>query len=248
MTEKLRLLPLITADGASQMALDEALLDAARGPTLRIYRWAEPTVSLGYFQDHGSVVASLPVQDPPRVVRRITGGGAIWHEHEVTYCLVANRGMAGVPADTRALYAQLHGEVLEELAHRGAALDLQRGTTGDRRYRDEPRCFASPAENDLVASAGGKALGSAARTRGARILVHGSLKLASNRWDLGAVAACGLSTDDAVTALITGLARAIGVEPSPGDISAEETAARDRILQERYATSDWVQRRIGPRP
>jgi lipoate-protein ligase A len=248
MSEKLRLLPMIASDGATQMSLDEALLDAAAVPTLRVYEWTRPTVSLGYFQDFDGVAGTLPPGEPPQIVRRITGGGAIWHEHEVTYCLVGTLGTCGFPGDTRSLYAALHGEVLAELARRGAALSLQRDAAGDRRYREEPRCFASPAVNDLIAAAGGKSLGSAARVRGERVLVHGSLKLASNRWDERAVAACGVTRDEAAAALVAGIARALGAAPESDSVTNAEAAARDRIRAARYGSDAWVVRRIGPRP
>ncbi|MBA3707812.1 MAG: lipoate--protein ligase family protein, partial [Planctomycetes bacterium] len=134
---KLRLLPFITDLGARQMALDEALLELAERPTLRIYGWSEPTLSLGYFQDYGRIHASLPDQDPPAIVRRITGGGAIWHEHEVTYCLVGRRGADGIPADARMLYGRLHRAILTAIGRHGREpvdIALQPHTTGDRRY------------------------------------------------------------------------------------------------------------------
>jgi len=86
----LRILSPLEADGTVQMAFDEALLETAGNPTLRLYTWDPPTVSLGYFQAHDPIVAQLPRGMP--VVRRITGGGAIWHQHEVTYCLVGTLG------------------------------------------------------------------------------------------------------------------------------------------------------------
>src|SRR5262245_744511 len=71
------------------MAVDEALLiDAAENgtATLRFYSWSEPTLSLGYFQryaDRQQHAASSGCA----VVRRQTGGGAILHDHELTYSL-----------------------------------------------------------------------------------------------------------------------------------------------------------------
>ncbi|MHC5067526.1 MAG: hypothetical protein ACYTF0_02935 [Planctomycetota bacterium] len=120
-------------------------------------------------------------------------------------------------------------------------------SVGDRRYRHEPRCFASPAADDLVAPAGGKVLGSAARARGDRLLIHGSLKIGSNDWDGDAVNGCGLSLNDAAEALIEGLCAAFTWTPQAGDLSNEEIAARDRIYQQRYGDPAWVEQRRGPR-
>ncbi len=241
----LRLLPLLEAPGATQMATDEALLGCALVPTLRLYTWSPATVSLGYFQDYASIARQLPAGMP--VVRRITGGGAIWHEHEVTYALIGVLGEAGLPARTKDLYPLVHGAIREALARRGAPLIAQAETVGDRRYSEEPRCFASPAADDLVHADGGKSLGSAARARGGRVLLHGSLKLASNPWDDAAVAACGLSAGDAAAALIEGLCNALAQPVSEGNLTTTELSERDRLSYERYATDDWVKLRQGPR-
>lgn len=244
----LRLLPELTADGPTQMAADEALLAGGGPATLRLYRWSPATVSLGYFQDHAAVAARLAVlAQPPPVVRRITGGGAIWHEHEVTYALTGNLGAEGLPGRTADCYRMLHGGIRTALRQRGADLDLQATTLGDRRYAAEPRCFASPAADDLVTASGGKTLGSAARTRGTRLLVHGSLKLASNPWDGDTVAGCGLDWKTAAAALRDGIALALEATLEPGAWSASELSERERIRAARYGNEDWVVRRIGPR-
>ena len=241
----LRALKLSTAAGPAQMALDEALLECATVPTVRLYTWDPPAVSLGYFQDHASIAARLPPD--MTVVRRITGGGAIWHEHEVTYSLIGILGQGGLPPRTKDLYPLLHGAILAALAGYGAVLQAQPETVGDRRYADEPRCFASPAADDLVHADGGKVLGSAARARGTRVLVHGSLKLATNPWDGAMVAACGLTAEQAGDALLSGISQALGETPQAGELTADEIEHRDRLLALRYGNDDWVVRRSGPR-
>ncbi|MDA3962528.1 MAG: hypothetical protein PF961_17215 [Planctomycetota bacterium] len=241
----IRILSPLLADGPQQMALDEALLEAATVTTLRLYRWDPPTVSLGYFQDYHSIAAALP--EPIALVRRITGGGAIWHDHELTYAIVGQLGRDGLPARTRDCYAPLHAAVAAAVISAGGQAERQSHTVGDRRYRDEPRCFASPAAEDLIAPRGGKILGSAARTRGDRILIHGSLKLASNPWDQDVVAPCGLEADAAAAALKAGLLEALGQSAEAGTCTETELAAAARIQAERYSNDDWVVHRRGPR-
>lgn len=241
----MRLLPIMDADGATQMAWDEALLDTATGALCRLYRWQPAAVSLGYFQDAAPIIAALPPGMP--VVRRITGGGAIWHEHEVTYCLAGELGRHGLPERIRDCYPLLHGAVLSALARRGAALRQQDASMGDRRYRDEPRCFASPATDDLIHTTGGKVLGSAGRVRGGRALIHGSLKLASNPWDADSVAGCGLNWDDAAACLREAIGTALGVALTPGEPTSAETHTMERIRRERYGDPRWVLERVGPR-
>jgi lipoate-protein ligase A len=253
---RLRILPMESGDGPGQMAADEALLETANGPTLRLYRWDPPAVSLGCFQDFDVIQASLPEERRGMaIVRRITGGGAIWHEHEVTYCLVGQAGADGLPEQPAQAYPLLHGAVLAALsaaraavAPSGAGFALQTQTVGDRRYHAEPRCFASPARDDLLGPGGAKTLGSAARLRQGRLLMHGSLKLASNPWDREVVEGCGVDAEAAGKALVAGICAAFGFVPVAGDWTAEEVAARARIRAARYGTEDWVLRRVGPRP
>ena len=81
----IRLLPFGSADGPTNMAADEALLECASAgvASLRFYTWTEATVSLGYFQP---AAAREQVADLARLpwVRRSTGGAAIVHHHELT--------------------------------------------------------------------------------------------------------------------------------------------------------------------
>jgi lipoyl(octanoyl) transferase len=242
----LRLLPDLIADGPAQMAADEALLECADQPSLRLYGWSRPTVSLGYFQQHAAIAAELARRDlAPAMVRRITGGGAIWHENEVTYALVGVLGTAGLPQRTADCYQLLHQNIRTALQRRGTVADLQASSVGDRRYIDEPRCFASPAACDVVARAGGKMLGSAARSRGSRVLIHGSLKLASNPWDEAAVSGCGLDWSDAAAAIREGIASALGLTLRAGDWTNAETAERKRVQALRYGDDAWLVRREG---
>src|SRR4051812_29350845 len=90
------LFPHLTADGPTQMAADEVLLEhaAATGrPALRFYTWDPPTLSLGYFQPFAGRLADPRLAALP-VVRRPTGGGAIVHHHELTYALALPAGPA----------------------------------------------------------------------------------------------------------------------------------------------------------
>jgi lipoate-protein ligase A len=105
------------ADGPANMALDEALLDvvaAGLGAAfVRTYGWTTPTLSLGYFQHLDQARADSRFQSVP-VVRRLTGGGAIWHHHELTYALVVPAGHPLVRPSTD-LYAAVHGAIVEAM-------------------------------------------------------------------------------------------------------------------------------------
>ena len=88
-----RLLETWDASPALAMGLDEALLEEPGAPpTLRLYTWSPDTLSLGYFQRFADVPAAARAGEPGgpgAVVRRITGGGAIHHVHELTFSIAS---------------------------------------------------------------------------------------------------------------------------------------------------------------
>src|SRR5438552_1026986 len=90
-----RLLPDAVADGPANMAGDEVLLrSAAAGqPSLRFYGWTEAILSLGYFQPAARRLEDPLLRDLP-FVRRPTGGDALVHQHELTYCLAVSAARA----------------------------------------------------------------------------------------------------------------------------------------------------------
>ena len=109
-------------DGRWNMAFDEALLEAAatRGETtLRIYRWSEPTLSLGHFQK------TLPAGMPESLhgvpcVRRLSGGGAILHHHEWTYSCAVPKGHP-LAQRTERLYDVAHAAIVTAFGRLGVA-------------------------------------------------------------------------------------------------------------------------------
>ncbi len=79
-----RIVQTITASGAQNMATDEALVICKTEPTLRLYNWQVPTISLGRLQKITDVNKIAPI------IRRPTGGRAIYHDStkEITYAMV----------------------------------------------------------------------------------------------------------------------------------------------------------------
>ena len=155
------------------MAVDEALLETAISDgvaTLRWYQWSEPTVSLGYFQKSAELAGDTLLSHLP-AVRRLSGGGAILHDDELTYsvALPANQKLFERPEQ---LYDIVHEAIAGSLREMGFPVSL-RGQTLKR--ADEPLlCFLRQDSHDLTLD-GNKVLGSAQRRRRGAILQHGSL-------------------------------------------------------------------------
>jgi lipoyl(octanoyl) transferase len=162
--------------GAWNMAVDEALLEAARVENLtavRFYRWREPTLSLGYFQK------SLPENLPSELkslsrVRRLSGGGAILHHREWTYSCVLppEHSLASEPLG---LYELVHQEIIAVLKSHQIPAEL-RGTSAADKAAEPFLCFGRKDSRDIVLGTH-KILGSAQRRRRGAVLQHGSLLL-----------------------------------------------------------------------
>lgn len=235
---RLRVLVDQPAEPAWNMAVDEALLQSASMPTLRLYGWQPHAVSLGYFQAAADF-ADLPAGTP--VVRRLTGGGAICHGDEVTFALALDA--ASLPPVIADGYALLHDAVLAALR------DV--GVTATRLHVGHPQaarpaerwCFSVPGQGDLVTPAG-KLLGSAQRrirVPKSRVLHHGSLVL--HRPVLTPFVAAVADTASAMTsrpalhaALIDHLAAALAMTPIPGERTAAETALAAQLQRARYGS------------
>ena len=147
------------------MARDEHLLysDTFRPAALRIYGWTPPTISLGCFQSYARV-AELEgdARDLP-VVRRATGGGAILHDREITYCLVVDDSIAIAHEAPAALYRFVHEVWCDVITADGLAAEM----TPDHFPFPSPRsgpffCFEKPGRTDLIVG-DQKLLGSAQR-------------------------------------------------------------------------------------
>ena len=157
------------------MAVDEVLLESAfeRGvASLRFYRWCEPTASLGYFQQETDFRAETRFAHLP-AVRRLSGGGTLIHDQEVTYSLALppSQRVVAHPAE---LYGLIHRGFIAVLKSRGVDVEMRGETV---LLKHEPLlCFAREDEHDLVAQ-GHKLLGSAQRRRRGAILQHGGLVL-----------------------------------------------------------------------
>lgn len=95
MTEEWRILHTGTHHAAMNMAIDRAILMAhSQGkvaPTVRFYAWDPPAISIGYFQQLTEEVDLQACKNYQiDYVRRITGGGAVFHDDEVTYSFILN--------------------------------------------------------------------------------------------------------------------------------------------------------------
>ena len=171
------------ADGPANMARDEAILlavsEGRAPPTMRFYRWSQPTISLGYFQSYADFAALPHPAGGLPVVRRLTGGGAILHDLELTYSLMLPLNHPLLPAcGAGALYDVVHDAFARFLTGLGIHVTKGAGTPGAASHRGPFFCFERHNRFDLLLG-DRKLMGSAQRRLPTAVLQHGSLILGS---------------------------------------------------------------------
>ena len=265
--ERCRLIVDPPALGAWNMAVDEALLDAAvqgNVATLRLYQWDEPTLSLGYFQrynDRHQHAASSACA----VVRRQSGGGAILHDRELTYSLTLPPSHP-LTRDATALYTAVHHALIQWLASRLASATVRNwqlnlnGQPSRLAPSEEPfLCFQRRACGDLLleshdsaakksAPLAYKILGSAQRRHRGAILQHGSLLIAQSPaapelpgWQ--ELTGEPLPLGELVAGVVSQLVELLDVDSEPAGFPAIIRDAARKIEQARYSSRSWTARR-----
>lgn len=246
-----RLISINTAAAAENMAIDQAILDSVTQngvPVLRFYQWAEPTLSLGYFQRHAAR-SNHPQSGQIRCVRRTTGGGAIVHDRELTYSISipVPAGQAG-PRST--LYQQTHAAIADALACFGVDAVPFRLTGVESRPESgnsQFLCFQRRTEEDLIVS-GYKVLGSAQRKSRTAVLQHGSLLLHNSQFapqlpGISDLLSMPMAFDQLISRIVDQLCERLGVDWREDDLSDQEKSAAKKISSERFSCSAWTCRR-----
>lgn len=218
-----RLISSGAADGASNMALDRALLDVMERrllagesprPVLRLYSWTAPTVSTGRHQRFEAACDAETCRDAGiDLVQRPTGGRAVLHDDELTYAVVApGAGRFAGPGVGRGA-AAIAGALRDGLSRLGARVEVVQGAPADSPRAVRLACFATASRAEVVAS-GRKLCGSAQLRSRAAMLQHGSLPIT---FDAGRQARFLGSDASLLASRATSLVEELGRRPSIGD-------------------------------
>ena len=168
------------SEGARNMAVDAVLLSMAESGgitfALRTYTWEPACVSIGRLQDPSREISAGRLRAcGVGAVRRPTGGRAVWHENELTYCIAAAPGHPAASGSIEQSLAMTGGMLVEALRSLGVPATLARA---DRHHLPHGMpsnpCFTSHGRMEVLVD-GCKVVGNAqARRRGA-FLEHGSI-------------------------------------------------------------------------
>jgi lipoate-protein ligase A len=181
-----RLLVTPACDGATNMAIDEAILYAvANGqslPTLRFFQWQPACLSLGYNQHWHEVDEAACQRLGYTWTRRPTGGKAILHTDEVTYSLIIPQDDPRIQGDIVESYRVLSFGLLrglEKLGVQATQATNDEIVTNRRVTKGGPVCFDTPSRYEITWQ-GKKLIGSAQLRRKRVVLQHGTLPLYGN--------------------------------------------------------------------
>jgi len=257
------------------MAVDEAILEASgRGlvpPTLRLFAWAPPCLSLGYAQPFTDVDLAVLEQRGWEVVRRPTGGRAILHTDELTYSVSGSvdepRLVGGVLESYRVLADALL-YALQLLDIPAQAEEKPGSATSPAGKPDQnPVCFEVPSNYEITVG-GKKLIGSAQARRKEGVLQHGSLPLygdltrivralvfpdgqareraASHLLERATTAERILGRpmewDQAAQAFAEAFTKVLNLQLLPGDLIPQERQRAEALVAEKYANSAWTAR------
>jgi lipoate-protein ligase A len=247
--------------GPWNMAVDELLLDSTARDgccVLRFYHWIEPTLSLGYFQSYNERQTHEYSQSCP-AVRRLTGGGAIVHDCELTYSLAVPAGHP-LAAGRELFYETVHAALIDALSDYGLSPTICRGNlrsdeTGERfPVADSPAepflCFQRRSPGDVLLGQY-KIAGSAQRRRRGAVLQHGSVLLkrsaaAPELPGLEDLAETSFLSASLAEKWLDKLARGLDVRwQSEGLTAAEERRAAE-VAEGRYSCDGWTVARRDP--
>ncbi len=259
-----RLLVTEPLDGATNMALDEAILQARlqeiAPPTLRFFSWDPPTVSLGYGQRLDGVNVEACRRLGVGLVRRPTGGSAIYHdtlEREVTYSVVARAGDFDGSGDLLETYRWIGQGLTAGLRRLGVPAEMVSVKPSDPSAMPA-FCFARTGSYE-VEVAGKKLVGSAQRRQGGAFLQHGSVLLGADvarlcllfpqegdplsaMTTLEKMLGRRPTFDEIVEALAAGLRETHSLDLAPDGLTRDEEALMERFIREKYDTDAWNHR------
>src|SRR5437588_12784531 len=269
MPEPYRFLNTHVHDAAMNMAIDESILihhlQGEVPPTLRVFRWSQPSISLGRFQSiEREIVSEQCLERGVALVRRPTGGRAVYHRDEFTYSIVMSKRY-GVPSGIVAAYTYLGQGLLAA----PRLLEIQ-AQISDERVNKHPSaaCFASSTQADLTAG-GFELVGSAQVWKEDALLQQGSLPLDDRSAEFFALLrfstedACqealelyrtkttplhsfvpAAGWDDVAEACRQGFSAFLRQDFVPAELSESEWDLAHQLVEEKYSKLSWRKERV----
>ncbi len=270
MTVVWRLLLTEGALGAWNMAVDESMLEhIGRGeslPTLRLYAWEPPCLSLGQAQPYADLDLDRLRERGWDTVRRPTGGRAILHTDELTYSVTTAPDEPLMTGSVLESYSRLAAALLAAVRRLGAQAEIKE-TVSPEQGNSNPVCFEVPSASEITAN-GKKLIGSAQARRKEGILQHGSLpltgdlsritqalafenetarreaarRLLARATTIESILGRAPTWDDACEAFVGAFETVLGLQFERGPLSKSEVRRADELAQQKYLHPSWMER------
>lgn len=240
------------------MAIDEAISEAVTRklspPTLRLYEWDRPSISIGYFQKTSDIDTRYCSKKGYPLVRRLTGGRAILHDAELTYSLSSLSNTYLFNNSLIKTYTVISNALLRGLKQNG----IEAHMSGRKRHNSgnkNPACFKSMSYGEIKVN-GKKIIGSAQKRYKDGFLQHGSILMNFNAEEMHNVLICNddadfndigaireYSPDLSLSQLIVSLKEAfekeLGVKLVSDNPSKFELSLAKELEQNKYSTEKW---------
>jgi lipoyl(octanoyl) transferase len=256
--------------GAWNMAADESILEhIGRGetlPTLRLYSWNPPCLSLGHAQPFSDVDVTRLHERGWEVVRRLTGGRAILHTDELTYSVIAPSDEPRVEGSVLESYNRLAQALLLAVKSLDIPVEMKEGKANNS-AAPNPVCFEVPSTYEITVN-GKKLIGSAQARKKEGVLQHGSLPLTG---DLARICQAlkfenesarehaaqrllerattvesalgrGVRWETAAQAYIRAFEAQLGLSLERGEMSESESKRTEELVKEKYDHPSWTER------
>lgn len=256
--------------GKENMAVDSAILAAVESglapPTLRLYSWDPPCLSLGYSQPYSDIDQTLLEVSGWDVVRRPTGGRAILHTDELTYAVIGPRSDPRLEGGLTQSYQRLSEALYVSLVRMDLPVEIHQGK--NPLANSQPICFENPSDFEITV-AGRKIIGSAQARKKNSLLQHGSLPLGGDLTRITRVLiyktedereeaahvlsqkACTaadvlekeITWDQAARAFISGFSQTLNLNLIEGQLSSIENDLVEELLKNQFKNNKWTRKK-----
>ena len=247
-------------DAFYNMALDEALATEVRKgaapPTLRLYGWDRPSLTLGCFQETADINIEYCRSHNIPIVRRPTGGRAILHGDELTYSFSAKTDSGPFSHGLLDSYRRISTAFSMALKKIGVSAESKKKREKDRVLGRSPLCFQSSSYGELLLE-NKKLVGSAQKRWSDGLLQQGSIPYLSHDEELKGIFGaektvsltnCMKALRDALPlldeegfrkAVVSSFEEAFGVRLLLSAPSQEESLLAGELQRRKYLQTDW---------